>query len=164
MIILKKYLRELQFSNDNIERAEVKQIIERNDISIHDFWREFIILSELNYSNHSNCEASNSTLKHHETNTVLKQLYNVNQKKLQEAYKTWVLEGEPLQLLDGLSLRSLPTNFLSNVLSSLMTNVERRLIVISVIGLESSGKSTLLNYLFHCGFATSASRCTKGDI
>ncbi|GBC08884.1 hypothetical protein RclHR1_08460001, partial [Rhizophagus clarus] len=158
----KKYLRELQFSNDNIERAEVKQIIERNDISIHDFWREFIILSELNYSNHSNCEASNSTLKHHETNTVLKQLYNVNQKKLQEAYKTWVLEGEPLQLLDGLSLRSLPTNFLSNVLSSLMTNVERRLIVISVIGLESSGKSTLLNYLFHCGFATSASRCTKG--
>ncbi|GBC08886.1 hypothetical protein RclHR1_08460003 [Rhizophagus clarus] len=85
-----------------------------------------------------------------------------SQKQLQEAYKTWILEGEPLQLLDGLSLRSLPANFLSNVLSNLMTNVERRLIVISVIGLESSGKSTLLNHLFHCGFATSASRCTKG--
>ncbi|CAB4389182.1 unnamed protein product [Rhizophagus irregularis] len=93
---------------------------------------------------------------------VLEQLYDVNKPKLQEAYKTWILEGEPLQLLDGLSLRSLPTKFLSNVLSNLMTNVERRLIVISVIGLESSGKSTLLNYLFHCGFATSASRCTKG--
>ncbi|CAB4476789.1 unnamed protein product [Rhizophagus irregularis] len=158
----KKYLRELQFANNDIERTEIKQIIERNDISIHDFWREFIILSELKYSNHSNFETNNSILKHHETNTVLKQLYNVNQKNLQEAYKTWILEGEPLQLLDGLSLRSLPTKFLSNVLSNLMTNVERRLIVISVIGLESSGKSTLLNYLFHCGFATSASRCTKG--
>ena len=63
-----------------------------------------------------------------------------------------------MQLLDGLSLRSLSTKFLSNVLSNLMKNVERRLIVVSVIGLESSGKSTLLNYLFHCGFATSASR------
>ncbi|CAG8659160.1 18025_t:CDS:10, partial [Rhizophagus irregularis] len=142
----KKYLHELQNSNNDIERAEINQIVEENDISIHDFWREFIILSE-----------SNNDYK-----SVLEQLYNVNKRKLQEAYKTWILEGEPLQLLDGLSLRSLPTKFLSNVLSNLMTNVGRRLIIISVIGLESSGKSTLLNYLFHCGFATSASRCTKG--
>ncbi|EXX56298.1 Sey1p [Rhizophagus irregularis DAOM 197198w] len=142
----KKYLRDLQNSKNDIERTKIKQIIEENDISIHDFWREFIILSELNNARKS----------------VLEQLYDVNKPKLQEAYKTWILEGEPLQLLDGLSLRSLPTKFLSNVLSNLMTNVGRRLIVISVIGLESSGKSTLLNYLFHCGFATSASRCTKG--
>ncbi|GBB87731.1 hypothetical protein RclHR1_14200001 [Rhizophagus clarus] len=142
----KKYLRELQNSNNNKERTEIKRKIEENDISIHDFWREFIILSELYTARKS----------------VLEQLYHVSPKNLQEAYKTWILEGEPLQLLDGLSLRSLPTKFLSNVLSNLMTNVERKLIVISVIGLESSGKSTLLNYLFHCGFATSASRCTKG--
>ncbi len=97
-------------------------------------------------------------LKYRKSFSLFKNRYNVNQKKLQEAYKTWILEGEPLQLLDGQSLRSLSTTFLSNVLSNLMTNVDRRLVVISVIGLESSGKSTLLNYLFHCGFATSASR------
>ncbi|CAG8497682.1 7066_t:CDS:10 [Funneliformis mosseae] len=141
----KRYLNELQ-NNDNGDRTENKKKIEENDISIHDFWREFIILSDLYSSNKSRLE----------------HLYHVKPQKLQEAYKTWILEGEPLQLLDGLSLRSLPTKFLSNVLSNLMTNLQRRLIVISVIGLESSGKSTLLNYLFHCGFATSASRCTKG--
>ncbi|CAG8449872.1 3791_t:CDS:10 [Funneliformis caledonium] len=141
----KKYLYDIQ-NNDNVERIEIKKQIEENDISIHDFWREFIILSDLYSSNKS----------------ILEHLYNVKPQKLQEAYKTWILEGEPLQLLDGLSLRSLPTKFLSNVLSNLMINHQRRLIVISVIGLESSGKSTLLNYLFHCGFATSASRCTKG--
>ncbi|CAG8676061.1 interferon-induced very large GTPase 1-like [Rhizophagus irregularis DAOM 181602=DAOM 197198] len=143
----KKFLHELQNSKNDVERTEINRMIEENDISIHDFWLEFIILSEL----HNNPRKS-----------VLEQLYNVNSKKLQEAFKTWILEGEPLQFLDGLSLRSLPTKFLSCVLGKLMTNVERRLIVISVIGLESSGKSTLLNYLFHCGFATSASRCTKG--
>ncbi|GBC08887.1 hypothetical protein RclHR1_08460004 [Rhizophagus clarus] len=167
-VYFKKYLRELQILNIDTERDNIRLKIEENDISIHDFWREFIILSELSetkYSNHPIYETNNLMLikYYHETDeTVLKQLYNVSQKKLQEAYKTWILEGEPLQLLDGLSLRSLPTKFLSNVLSNLMTNVKRRLVVISVIGLESSGKSTLLNYLFHCGFATSASRCTKG--
>jgi hypothetical protein len=70
----KKYLRDLQFTNSNIERTEIKQIIERNDISIHDFWREFIILSELKCSNLSSYETNNSILKNHETKTVLKRL------------------------------------------------------------------------------------------
>jgi hypothetical protein len=34
--------------------------------------------------------------------------------------------------------------------------------VVSVIGTQSSAKSTLMNYLFKCDFATSAGRCTKG--
>jgi hypothetical protein len=46
----KNYLRELQNSSGNVERIEIKQMIEENDISIHDFWREFIILSDLNHS------------------------------------------------------------------------------------------------------------------
>jgi hypothetical protein len=49
----KKYLRKLQNLNNDIERTEIKQKIEENDISIHDFWREFIILSELNNSHKS---------------------------------------------------------------------------------------------------------------
>ena len=34
--------------------------------------------------------------------------------------------------------------------------------ILSVIGPQSSAKSTLMNYLFGCGFATRAGRCTKG--
>ncbi|KAG9295681.1 hypothetical protein G9A89_002999 [Geosiphon pyriformis] len=136
----------LQNPND-ITREQLKREIEDNDISIHDFWREFVILSMTKY---------NRDL------SVLEKLYSVKPSHLQDAYKTWVIEGEAMQILDGLSLRALDPSFLSNVLSSLMSDSNRRLIVISVIGLESSGKSTLLNYLFKCGFSTSAGRCTKG--
>ncbi|CAE8698074.1 unnamed protein product [Polarella glacialis] len=34
--------------------------------------------------------------------------------------------------------------------------------VVSVIGAQSSAKSTLLNFLFGCGFAVSSGRCTRG--
>jgi hypothetical protein len=34
--------------------------------------------------------------------------------------------------------------------------------VISIVGGQSSGKSTLLNYLFGCDFLSSEGRCTSG--
>lgn len=39
---------------------------------------------------------------------------------------------------------------------------EERAIVITILGPQSSGKSTLLNFLFGCDFATSEGRCTRG--
>uniref|UniRef100_U9TEY0 Uncharacterized protein n=1 Tax=Rhizophagus irregularis (strain DAOM 181602 / DAOM 197198 / MUCL 43194) TaxID=747089 RepID=U9TEY0_RHIID len=126
------FLHELQNSKNDVERTEINRMIEENDISIHDFWLEFIILSEL----HNNPRKS-----------VLEQLYNVNSKKLQEAFKTWILEGEPLQFLDGLSLRSLPTKFLSCVLGKLMTNVERRLIEVFSTRISNLRQSLLKSAL-----------------
>ena len=38
----------------------------------------------------------------------------------------------------------------------------KKVFVVSVIGAQSSAKSTLLNFLFRCKFETSAGRCTKG--
>ena len=32
----------------------------------------------------------------------------------------------------------------------------------TILGPQSSGKSTLLNFLFGCDFATSEGRCTRG--
>ena len=34
--------------------------------------------------------------------------------------------------------------------------------VITIIGPQSSGKSTLFNFLFGCDFLTSQGRCTRG--
>ena len=34
--------------------------------------------------------------------------------------------------------------------------------VLTILGPQSSGKSTLLNFLFGCDFATSEGRCTRG--
>ena len=39
---------------------------------------------------------------------------------------------------------------------------DEQAIVITVLGPQSSGKSTLLNFLFGCDFATSEGRCTRG--
>merc|ERR1719515_698398 len=38
----------------------------------------------------------------------------------------------------------------------------RGIYIVSVIGAQSSAKSTLLNFLFGCGFAVRAGRCTRG--
>ena len=41
-------------------------------------------------------------------------------------------------------------------------NKKDRVAVLTVIGPQSSGKSTLLNFLFGCDFGVSAGRCTRG--
>ncbi|CAG8497641.1 7064_t:CDS:10 [Funneliformis mosseae] len=145
----KDHLVELQKSNEHNEYAHNKQMLEENDISVHDIWKEFIILSNIKEEKYKKT-------------TVLEKLYDVAPQKLSEAFTTWIIEGEPIQILDGISLKPLPTNFLSYTLCNIMYNTSRKLIIISIIGFESSGKSTLLNYLFQCSFATSATRCTKG--
>ncbi|KAF0387350.1 interferon-induced very large GTPase 1-like [Gigaspora margarita] len=137
----------VESDQSNIQRKEIKQQIEDLDITIHDFWREFVILSKIMRSDGS---------------SVLKKLYDIDDKQLEKAYSVWILEGEAIQILEGVSLRTLNHEFLSSVLSQIMSNFKRQLVVLSVIGLENSGKSTLLNYLFQCGFSTSAGRCTKG--
>ena len=38
----------------------------------------------------------------------------------------------------------------------------KKVYIVSIIGAQSSAKSTLLNYLFKSKFETSAGRCTKG--
>ncbi|CAG8440904.1 1062_t:CDS:10 [Ambispora gerdemannii] len=145
----KEHLRDLSRLDQSEEftQQRIRQQIEDNDISIHDFWRELVILAKVMVTRDT---------------TVSQKLYSVDIKTLENAYRTWVTEGETMQMLDGLSLRALDPDFLSKVLSSIMTDPNRQLLAISVIGLESSGKSTLLNYLFKCGFSTSAGRCTKG--
>ncbi|CAG8645040.1 31712_t:CDS:10 [Gigaspora margarita] len=131
----------------NIQRKEIKQQIEDLDITIYDFRREFVILSKILRSDGS---------------SVLKKLYDINNEQLEKAYYDWILEGEAIQILEGVLLRTLNHEFLSSVLSQIMSNFKRQLVVLSVIGLKNSRKSTLLNYLFQCGFSTSAGRCTKG--
>lgn len=37
-----------------------------------------------------------------------------------------------------------------------------RVAVVTILGPQSSGKSTLLNFLFGCDFGTSSGRCTRG--
>ena len=48
------------------------------------------------------------------------------------------------------------------VMNQVFRSIPDRCLVISILGPQSSGKSTLLNFLFGCDFATSEGRCTRG--
>lgn len=74
-----------------------------------------------------------------------------------------LLEGYPIELMDGRS-NSVPLEWIKAVLAELKHVVGKSLSlkVISVLGVESSGKSTLLNIMFGCQFPIGSGRCTRG--
>ncbi|KAF0369731.1 interferon-induced very large GTPase 1-like [Gigaspora margarita] len=82
--------------------------------------------------------------------------------KLPEYYADLLISGNTIELLDGDSMTINESWFLAicNRINDRFPKL--RIFVISIIGLQSSGKSTLLNALFACKFAVSVGRCTKG--
>ncbi|XP_036375377.1 interferon-induced very large GTPase 1-like [Megalops cyprinoides] len=70
--------------------------------------------------------------------------------------------GYPLELMDG-ETAHVPLEWIKSVLDKLITELgDKKVFVLSVLGLQSSGKSTLLNTMFGLQFAVSAGRCTRG--
>ncbi|XP_046849926.1 interferon-induced very large GTPase 1-like [Xenia sp. Carnegie-2017] len=73
-----------------------------------------------------------------------------------------LLSGEPLELLDGDS-SYIPMKWFNDVYEELEKQTNNASIyVISVLGIQSSGKSTMLNTMFGLQFPVSAGRCTRG--
>uniref|UniRef100_A0A8C2KSL5 VLIG-type G domain-containing protein n=1 Tax=Cyprinus carpio TaxID=7962 RepID=A0A8C2KSL5_CYPCA len=84
-------------------------------------------------------------------------------KKLPELCAQLMLNGFPLELIDG-DASNIPLRWIGNVLSALnkLTTPHNRIRVITVLGVQSTGKSTLLNTMFGVQFAVSSGRCTRG--
>ncbi|XP_029946387.1 up-regulator of cell proliferation-like [Salarias fasciatus] len=74
-----------------------------------------------------------------------------------------LLDGYPLELLDG-DASNIPEKWITDVLMEVHRKVggQSRLLVLSVLGVQSSGKSTLLNIMFGVQFPVSSGRCTRG--
>ncbi|KAK9978616.1 hypothetical protein ABG768_020360 [Culter alburnus] len=73
-----------------------------------------------------------------------------------------MISGFPLELMDG-DAAHVPVVWISAVLDELIQKLgDQRVFVLSVLGLQSSGKSTMLNAMFGLQFAISAGRCTRG--
>ena len=88
-------------------------------------------------------------------------------------FSSHVERGEPFEIIDGDNLR-----FFNKEINALLFDLyakqndkslnlnegemKQAPIIVSIIGPQSSGKSTLLNYCFGCKFITSAGRCTRG--
>ena len=73
-----------------------------------------------------------------------------------------LLSGQPLELLDGDS-SYIPLPWFDAVYCKLEQKTNNaKIFVISVLGVQSSGKSTMLNTMFGLEFPVSAGRCTRG--
>ncbi|XP_065572670.1 interferon-induced very large GTPase 1-like [Artemia franciscana] len=74
-----------------------------------------------------------------------------------------LLAGHPIELFDG-DAQGIPDLFFVDFMRALEDRMGKRnsIGVVSVLGVQSSGKSTLLNAMFGCKFTVSSGRCTKG--
>ncbi|XP_029463803.1 interferon-induced very large GTPase 1-like [Rhinatrema bivittatum] len=74
-----------------------------------------------------------------------------------------LLDGFPLELIDG-DASNIPLQWITDVLTEVNKKMEGRcrMVVITVLGVQSTGKSTLLNTMFGLQFSVSSGRCTRG--
>ncbi|XP_066451015.1 interferon-induced very large GTPase 1-like [Eleutherodactylus coqui] len=73
-----------------------------------------------------------------------------------------MVSGYPVELMDG-DAAHVPVKWIGAVLEELIKILgDKKLYVLSVLGIQSTGKSTLLNAMFGLQFAVSAGRCTRG--
>ncbi|XP_067217758.1 interferon-induced very large GTPase 1-like [Chanodichthys erythropterus] len=88
---------------------------------------------------------------------------NINLKKLPEICAQLMLNGFPLELIDG-DASNIPLTWIGDVLTALnnLTSPHNKIRVVTVLGVQSTGKSTLLNTMFGIQFAVSSGRCTRG--
>ena len=90
-------------------------------------------------------------------------------RNLPELAAALLMRGFSIELLDGDGL-SVPTLWLEDILKALEKCFKNafgikkspKIFVLTVLGTQSTGKSTLLNTMFGAQFPVSAGRCTKG--
>ncbi|XP_021400763.2 interferon-induced very large GTPase 1 [Lonchura striata] len=82
--------------------------------------------------------------------------------KLPEIAAELMVSGYPVELMDG-DASYLPLRWVGAIFDSLIERLgDKRVFVLSVLGMQSTGKSTLLNATFGLQFNASAGRCTRG--
>ena len=87
--------------------------------------------------------------------------------KFAEAMGNYMVEGNAIEIIDG-DIDTLDKDSLADIMSWIENQKQQaqahhgELVVITILGPQSSGKSTLLNFLMGAKFHVSAGRCTKG--
>lgn len=149
---LLKQQRDMMDAGDVKTAQEIHAQIEELNISMDSFWTELEVLT----SPDSPWEQATALEADVET--------------IHQAFAYAILAGAPIQLLKGTPLRLTDTAFLKSILAAGTASMggqsgsvkDQQILVVSVIGAQSSAKSTLLNFLFGSNFVTRAGRCTRG--
>ncbi|XP_023202373.1 interferon-induced very large GTPase 1-like isoform X2 [Xiphophorus maculatus] len=143
-------LRELykEKSKDSENKEEIKEIdrqLSSSSLGVEHFFREMGQIYE-------------ASLYLPETDPSRQQLQH-----LPKLCAQLLLDGFPLELVDG-DASNIPLRWVSDVLSQLndLVSPKNKILVVTVLGVQSTGKSTLLNTMFGVQFAVSSGRCTRG--
>ena len=72
-----------------------------------------------------------------------------------------LMEGIAVEIMDGDTIH-VPGAWLSAVLNKIKNSSHAKVFKVSILGAQSSGKSTILNTVFGLNFPVSSGRCTKG--
>ncbi|KAM3917678.1 up-regulator of cell proliferation-like [Leptodactylus fuscus] len=124
------------------------QILPDDNLGIEHFLREIVQIYE----------AECAMVKNEEINSNEKKSNN-----LPGIAADLLLDGFPLELIDG-DASNIPLQWITDVLTELdkKTGGQCRMRVITVLGVQSTGKSTLLNTMFGLQFPVASGRCTRG--
>lgn len=87
---------------------------------------------------------------------------NILTQKLPSVMADLLIKGQAFEIMDG-DASNIAINWVKEVLRQLEAKIgNKKLFIVSVLGIQSSGKSTLLNAIFGLQFTVSAGRCTRG--
>ncbi|XP_071978905.1 interferon-induced very large GTPase 1-like isoform X2 [Engystomops pustulosus] len=133
-------------AKDSQELREIDQRISDSSLGVEHFIREVSQFYEV-----WKFFGPNNNVRHVECNY------------LPETAADLLLDGYPLELIDGDASR-IPVHWVTDVLNQVnsKTNGRSRIRVITVLGVQSTGKSTLLNTMFGLQFPVASGRCTRG--
>ncbi|KAL0188356.1 hypothetical protein M9458_015455, partial [Cirrhinus mrigala] len=134
-----------QLLENKEEIAQLDQQISNSSLGIEHFLREMGQLYEAAVSLPENLESRQQML------------------HLPRLCAELMLNGFPLELVDG-DASNIPLRWVSDVLQYVNSLVQpnNKIMVVTVLGVQSTGKSTLLNTMFGVQFAVSSGRCTRG--
>ncbi|XP_076735634.1 interferon-induced very large GTPase 1-like [Maylandia zebra] len=94
--------------------------------------------------------------------TTQRESRNTDWSKYPELAAQLMISGHSMELMDG-DAGHVPLTWISSLLEEVIKKLgDKKVFVLSVLGVQSSGKSTMLNTMFGLQFAVSAGRCTKG--
>lgn len=148
----------------------------------HQLWSQILAIKKTNEKNNvkplllsqldalsSEINDSSIGLEHilREIGQIYEALESMNSKdnccvKLPEIAADLMVSGHPVELMDG-DASYVPLQWIGAIFDRLIEKLgDKRVFVLSVLGIQSTGKSTLLNAMFGLQFSVSAGRCTRG--
>ncbi|KAM4564530.1 interferon-induced very large GTPase 1-like isoform 2-T2 [Fundulus diaphanus] len=162
------FLKWMQINLDNLSRIKISDLRELYKEKSKDVGNKEEIKD-------IDCQLSNSSLGVEHFFREMGQIYeaslylpktNPSRQQLQHLPRLCaqlLLDGFPLELVDG-DASNIPLRWVSDVLSQLndLVSPKNKILVVTVLGVQSTGKSTLLNTMFGVQFAVSSGRCTRG--